>query len=153
MYAVIEYAGKQFKIEEGSSLKVPHINGKEGSKVTFDKVLFLDDGKKVTVGSPTVSGAKIDGEIVSHGKDKKVVVFKFKRRKGYQRKNSHRQDYSIVKVKKLGTAKKAAPAKAKKEDADKKPAPKKSAVKAKPAAKKAAPKKTAAKKVENKEKE
>ncbi|MDP6852472.1 MAG: 50S ribosomal protein L21 [Candidatus Marinimicrobia bacterium] len=159
MYAVIEFAGKQFKIEEGSSLKVPHIDEKEGSKVTFDKVLFLDDGKKVTVGSPTVSGAKINGEIVSHGKDKKVVVFKFKRRKGYQRKNSHRQDYSIVKVNKLSAAKKAAPKKAKKEDADnKKPAPKKTAAKAKPAAKKAAPKKsapkkTAAKKVETKEKE
>ncbi|MDP6570996.1 MAG: 50S ribosomal protein L21 [Candidatus Marinimicrobia bacterium] len=153
MYAVIEFAGKQFKIEEGSSLKVPHIDEKEGSKVTFDKVLFLDDGKKVTVGSPTVSGAKINGEIVSHGKDKKVVVFKFKRRKGYQRKNSHRQDYSIVKVNKLSAAKKAAPKKAKKEDADnKKPAPKKTAAK-KAAPKKSAPKKTAAKKVETKEKE
>ena len=86
MYALIEFAGKQFKVEEGSSIKVPYVDGKVGSKVTFDKIIYMDDGKNKMVGTPIVVGAKIDGEIVSHGRERKVVVFKFKRRKGYQKK-------------------------------------------------------------------
>ena len=86
MHALIEYAGKQFKVEEGSSIKVPHVQGKVGSKVSIDKILYIDDGKNKTVGTPLVNGAKIDGEITSHGRGRKVVVFKFKRRKGYQKK-------------------------------------------------------------------
>jgi len=141
MYALIEFAGKQFKVEEGSSIKVPYVDGKVGSKVTFDKIIYMDDGKNKTVGTPIVAGAKIDGEIVSHGRERKVVVFKFKRRKGYQKKNTHRQEYSILKVGKVGKAKKVA----KKESAkpvESKPAAKKEAV----AKKKTAPKKTVAKK-------
>ena len=141
MYALIEFAGKQFKVEEGSSIKVPYVDGKVGSKVTFDKIIYMDDGKNKTVGTPIVGGAKIDGEIVSHGRERKVVVFKFKRRKGYQKKNTHRQEYSILKVGKVGKAKKVA----KKESAKpikSKPSPKKEAV----AKKKTAPKKTVAKK-------
>ena len=135
MYALIEFAGKQFKVEEGSSIKVPYVDGKVGSKVTFDKIIYMDDGKNKTVGTPIVAGAKIDGEIVSHVRERKVVVFKFKRRKGYQKKNTHRQEYSILKVGKVGKAKKVA----KKESA--KP------VESKPAAQnEAAPKKTATKK-------
>ena len=107
MYALIEFAGKQFRIEEGSSIKVPYVDGKVGTKITIDKVLYLDDGKNKTVGTPLVSGIKIDGEITSHGRERKVVVFKFKRRKGYQKKNTHRQEYSILKVGKLGKVKKA----------------------------------------------
>jgi len=106
MYALIEFAGKQFRIEEGSSIKVPYVDGKVGTKVTIDKILYLDDGKNKTVGTPLVSGVKIDGEITSHGRERKVVVFKFKRRKGYQKKNTHRQEYSILKVGKLGKVKK-----------------------------------------------
>ena len=137
MYALIEFAGKQFKVEEGSSIKVPYVDGKVGSKVTFDKIIYMDDGKNKTVGTPIVAGVKIDGEIVSHGRERKVVVFKFKRRKGYQKKNTHRQEYSILKVGKVGKAKKesAKPVKSK-------PSPKKEAV----AKKKTAPKKTVAKK-------
>ena len=138
MYALIEFAGKQFKVEEGSSIKVPYVDGKVGSKVTFDKIIYMDDGKNKTVGTPIVAGAKIDGEIVSHGRERKVVVFKFKRRKGYQKKNTHRQEYSILKVGKVGKAKKVA----KKESAkpvESKPAAKKEAV----AMKKTAPKKAA----------
>ena len=137
MYALIEFAGKQFKIEEGSSIKVPYVDGKVGSKVTFDKIIYMDDGKNKTVGTPIVAGAKIDGKIVSHGRERKVVVFKFKRRKGYQKKNTHRQEYSILKVGKVGKAKKesAKPVKSK-------PAAKKEAV----AKKKTAPPKTVAKK-------
>ena len=141
MYALIEFAGKQFKVEEGSSIKVPYVDGKVGSKVTFDKIIYMDDGKNKTVGTPIVAGVKIDGEIVSHGRERKVVVFKFKRRKGYQKKNTHRQEYSILKVGKVGKAKKVA----KKELAkpvESKPAAKKEAV----AKKKTAPKKTVAKK-------
>ena len=143
MYSLIEFAGKQFKVEEGSSIRVPYVDGKVGSKVTFDKIIYMDDGKNKTVGTPIVAGAKIDGEIVSHGRERKVVVFKFKRRKGYQKKNTHRQEYSILKVGKVGKAKKVA----KKESAKpvevvSKPSPKKEAV----AKKKTAPKKTVAKK-------
>ena len=148
MYALIEFAGKQFKVEEGSSIKVPYVDGKVGSKVTFDKIIYMDDGKNKTVGTPIVAGVKIDGEIVSHGRERKVVVFKFKRRKGYQKKNTHRQEYSILKVGKVDKAKKVA----KKELAkpvESKPAAKKEAAPKKagaekPAVKKAAPKKKTA---------
>ena len=141
MYALIEFAGKQFKVEEGSSIRVPHVEGKVGSKVTIENILYMDDGKNKTVGTPTVTGAKIDSEIISHVRDRKVVVFKFKRRKGYQKKNTHRQEYSILKVGKLGKVKKTAAAKKSSESADKEAAPKKNT-----AAKKAAQKKAAAKK-------
>ena len=101
MYALIEFAGKQYKVEDGSSIKVPHVEGKVGSKVVIDKILYLDDGKKKTVGTPLVSGTRLESKIVSHERGKKVVVFKFKRRKGYQKKNNHRQSYTILKVGKL----------------------------------------------------
>ena len=101
MYALIEFAGKQFKVEEGDSIKVPYIDGKIGSKITIDKILYMDDGKNKTVGNPFVPGIKIDGEITSHGRERKVIVFKFKRRKGYQKKNTHRQEYSMLKIGKL----------------------------------------------------
>jgi large subunit ribosomal protein L21 len=143
MYALIEFAGKQFKVEEGSSIKVPYVDGKVGSKVTFDKIIYMDDGKNKTVGTPIVAGVKIDGEIVSHGRERKVVVFKFKRRKGYQKKNTHRQEYSILKVGKVGKAKKVAKKEsAKPVEVESKPSPKKEAV----AMKKTAQKKTVAKK-------
>ena len=141
MYALIEFAGKQFRVEEGSSIRVPHVEGKVGSKVTIENILYMDDGKNKTVGTPTLTGAKIDSEIISHGRDRKVVVFKFKRRKGYQKKNTHRQEYSILKIGKLGKVKKTVAAKNISKTTDKETAPKKST-----AAKKAAPKKTAAKK-------
>ena len=141
MYALIEFAGKQFRVEEGSSIRVPHVEGKVGRKVAIENILYMDDGKNKTVGTPTVTGAKIDGEIISHGRDRKVVVFKFKRRKGYQKKNTHRQEYSILKIGKLGKVKKTAAAKKSSESADKEAAPKKST-----AAKKTAPKKATAKK-------
>ena len=141
MYALIEFAGKQFRVEEGSSIRVPHVEGKVGRKVAIENILYMDDGKNKTVGTPTVTGAKIDSEIISHGRDRKVVVFKFKRRKGYQKKNTHRQEYSILKIGKLGKVKKTAAAKKSSESADKEAAPKKST-----AAKKTAPKKATAKK-------
>ena len=106
MYALIEFAGKQFRVEEGSTIKVPYIDDKVGSKVPLDKILYMDDGKNKMIGTPLVNGVKINGEITSHGRERKLVVFKFKRRKGYQKKNTHRQEYSILKVGKLGKVKK-----------------------------------------------
>ena len=129
MYALIEFAGKQFRIEEGSSIKVPYVNGKVGTKVTIDKVLYLDDGKNITVGTPLVSDVKIDGEITSHGRERKIVVFKFKRRKGYQKKNTHRQEYSMLKVGKLGKVKKSPSKKSETKATETKTAPKKAALK------------------------
>jgi len=143
MYALIDFAGKQFRIEEGGSIKVPYIGGKVGNKVIIDKILYLDDGKTITVGTPLVTGIKIDGEITSHGKGKKVVVFKFKRRKGYQKKNTHRQEYSILKVGKFGKVKKDPSEKVATKIAETKTAPKKeTAAKKKPAAKKPVKKET-----------
>ena len=141
MYALIEFAGKQYKVEENSSIKVPYVDGKVGTKVTFDKVLYLDDGTNKTVGPPLVSDVKIDGEITSHGRERKVVVFKFKRRKGYQKKNTHRQEYSILKIGKLGKVKKSPSKKSETKVTE-----------TKTAHKKAAPKKAAAKKTTVKKK-
>jgi len=107
MYALIEFAGKQYNVEEGNSIKVPYIDEKVGSKVTIDKILYLDDGKNKMIGTPFVKEAKIAGEIETHGRERKVVVFKFKRRKGYQKKNTHRQKYTILKISKLVTVKKS----------------------------------------------
>ena len=106
-HAVIEFSGKQYKVEEGNSIKVPYIKGEIGSKVTIEKILYIDDGKNKRVGTPLVTGIIIYGEIESHGRESKVVVFKFKRRKGYQKKNTHRQEYTILKMGKFGTTKKS----------------------------------------------
>ena len=106
MYALIEFAGKQYKIEEGSLIKVPRINEKVGSKVSFDKVLYFDDGKNRHVGNPLINGKKIEGKIASHGRERKIIVFKFKRRKGHQKKNTHRQEFTMLSFDKLSTVKK-----------------------------------------------
>jgi large subunit ribosomal protein L21 len=98
---------------------VPYLKEKVGSKVVVEKILYLEDGKTRTVGKPFIEGKKIDAEVVSHGKSRKVVVFKFKRRKGYQVKNTHRDDYTILKFGKLGAQKKQTVSK-KAEAADKK---------------------------------
>jgi len=108
MYALIKFAGKQYKVEENSFIRVPRVQGKVGTKVAIEKILYLEDGDNKTVGSPFVAGKKLDGEIVSHGRGRKVVVFKFKRRKGYQTKNTHRDEYTILKFGKLKTATKQA---------------------------------------------
>ena len=144
MHALIEYAGKQFKVEEGSSIRVPRVQGKVGSKVSIDKILYFDDGKNKTVGTPLVNGAKIDGEITSHGRGRKVVVFKFKRRKGYQNKNTHRQDFTILKVGKLSVIKKQGAAKKLSANAPKKTEDKKGPIKK--VALKTVPEKTVVKK-------
>ena len=142
MYAIVEIAGQQFKVVQDQKLFVHRLADKEGAKVSFDKVYLLDDGKKVTLGAPAITGAYVEAKVVSHLKGDKVIVFKKKRRKGYRVKNGHRQaltELVIESIKASGAKPKAAPAKkaaAVPSKAEAKPAAKKAA--AKPAAKKAA---------------
>ena len=162
MYAIVEIAGQQYKVAKDQKVFVHRLEGKEGSKVSFDKVLLLDDGK-VTIGAPVIENAVVSAKILGHLKGDKVIVFKKKRRKGYKVKNGHRQFLTEIQIDGISTKK--APAKketaekkeapAKKEAAAKKPAAKKAAPKAeaKPAAKKPAAKKPAAKKTAEAKKE
>lgn len=114
MYAIVDISGKQFRAEEGLELKVPHQREEEGKKISFDRVLLLDDGNDIKVGQPTVSGSAVEATIVEHGRDRKVPVFKKKRRKGYRVKNTHRQEFTLIRVEniKSGASKKSAPKKA-----------------------------------------
>ncbi len=162
MYAIVEIAGQQFKVAKDQKVFVHRLEEKEGSKVTFDKVLLLDDGT-VTIGAPVIENAVVTAKILGHLKGDKVIVFKKKRRKGYKVKNGHRQYLSQIQIEGISTkapAKKAAaksteaPAEkvevAKKEVAKKVAAPKTAAKKVvapKAAAKKVAAPKAAAKKV------
>ena len=150
MYAIVEIAGQQFKVAKDQNLFVHRLDAKEGAKVSFENVLLLDDGKKVTVGAPAIKGASVEAKVTSHLKGDKVIVFKKKRRKGYRVKNGHRQALTelIIEGITASGAKKAAPKKAaapKKETVEKKAAVK-PAAKKETTAKKAAPKKPAAKK-------
>ena len=173
MYAVVNSGGKQYKVQQGEVLKVEKISGDVGSPVTFDRVLMFTDGENVSIGQPLLDSVSVEGHIVEQGKAKKIIVFKYKRRKRFRRKNGHRQEFTAVQIdsiKAKGTkapkatepkaeaktevkepeSKKAAPPKeAAKETAAKKAAPPKEAAK-ETAAKKAAPPKEAAKKVEAK---
>ncbi|HET6613213.1 MAG TPA: 50S ribosomal protein L21 [Kofleriaceae bacterium] len=100
MYAVIQTGGKQYKVAPGDTLVVDKLAGEPGTPVDLDEVLLVSregDGA-VAIGQPTVAGALVKGEIVSHGRDKKVIVYKFRRRKNYVRKNGHRQDYTELKI-------------------------------------------------------
>ncbi|MEO9475197.1 MAG: 50S ribosomal protein L21 [Cyclobacteriaceae bacterium] len=96
MYAIVDIAGKQYKVEKDKFVYAPLMEGKEGSKVDFDQVLLLDNDGKVKVGTPTIKGAKVSGKILEHVQGDKVIVFKKKRRKGYKKKNGHRQQFSKV---------------------------------------------------------
>ena len=117
MYAIVEIAGKQYKVSEGAKLKVASLDKNTGGNVSFDKVLLTDNGKSVKVGTPTLKGVNINATILEHGREKKILIYKKKRRKGYQRKNGHRQGYTLIEITKIkpmtGTTKKA-PTKAKK---------------------------------------
>jgi len=141
MYAIVEIAGKQFRVAKEQNLKVPRLEADSGSKIQFDKVLFYSDDKgKTQVGKPDINNLAVSATVVEHGRDKKIIVFKKKRRKGYQVKNGHRQGFSVIKIDDIGVLKKGS-APAKKEEKETKPAPKaKSETAAKP---KTATKKTA----------
>lgn len=97
-YAIFKAAGQQFRAEKGLTMKVPSIPGEPGSKVTFEEVLLSSDGEKIRAGQPTVKGAKVVAEIVKHGRDKKIIVYKFRRRERYRRKQGHRQGYTEIKI-------------------------------------------------------
>tara|TARA_B100000965_G_scaffold340989_1_gene309557 strand:+ start:1630 stop:2031 length:402 start_codon:yes stop_codon:yes gene_type:complete len=101
MNAIVEISGKQFKVSKDTKLFVHRIDAKEGSKVSFDNVLLLDNGKKVVVGTPIVKGASVEAKVIKHLKDDKVIVFKKKRRKGYRVKNGHRQALSEIIIEKV----------------------------------------------------
>ncbi len=96
MFAVIESGGKQHKVSEGDSLQVELLAEEEGSKVEFDKVLMISNGKDSKVGTPYLDKAKVTGKVVRHGKTDKLIVFKMKRRKGYRKTQGHRQDFTEV---------------------------------------------------------
>jgi len=100
MYAVIQTGGKQYRVEPGKTIVVETLVGDEGAQVVFDQVLLVSsgDGGNVNVGKPTVAGAKVTGQIVEQGRGDKLVVFKFRRRKNYVRRNGHRQNYTAVKI-------------------------------------------------------
>ena len=108
MYAVIEACGKQYKVTKGDVVFFEKLDVEEGKKVTFDKVVLLSDDGKVEVGAPYVKGIKVEGKVVAHGKGKKIIVFKYKAKKNYKRKQGHRQPYTKVEITaiKLPTAKK-----------------------------------------------
>ena len=122
MYAIVEIAGQQFKVAKDQKVYVHRLQGEEGSKVTFDNVLLLDDAGNVTLGAPAIKGASVTAQILSHLKGDKVIVFKKKRRKGYIKKNGHRQSFSEIQIESITAT--GAKKSAKKEAVPKKEAPK-----------------------------
>jgi large subunit ribosomal protein L21 len=102
MYAIVDIAGKQFKVAKDQYIYAPRMEGEAGSAVSFDKVLLVDNGGKVDIGAPTVKGLKVTGKILEHVKGNKVIVFKKKRRKGYAVKNGHRQQFTKVQIENIG---------------------------------------------------
>lgn len=108
MYAIIESCGKQYKVAKGDVVFFEKLNAEEGKKVTFDSVVLVSDEGKVQVGNPYVKGVKVEGKVVSHGKGKKIIVFKMKAKKNYRRKQGHRQPYTKVEITSIKTAAKKA---------------------------------------------
>ena len=167
MYAVVNSGGKQYKVQQGQILRVEKLSGDVGSPVTFDRVLMFSDGENVSIGQPELDNIAVEGHIVEQGRAKKIIVFKYKRRKRYRRKKGHRQEFTAVAIDSIKPKDSKAPktsepkkeakaepkAEAKKTEDVKAAAEKKEAKKAAPekeSTKKTVKKKTAAKK-ENKE--
>ena len=100
MYAIIATGGKQYKVEEGDVIKVEKLGAADGEKVSFDQVLCVNDGK-LTVGDPTVNGASVSATVVEEGKYRKVIVYRYKSKTGYHKKNGHRQSFTKVKIDKI----------------------------------------------------
>jgi large subunit ribosomal protein L21 len=130
MYAIVEIAGQQFKVAKDQKVYVHRLQSEEGSKVTFDNVLLVGEGEKVTIGAPAIEGAKVTAKILGHLKGDKVIVFKKKRRKGYKKKNGHRQFLTEIQIEGIavGGAKKKSASKKEKAATEEAPA-KKAAVK------------------------
>jgi large subunit ribosomal protein L21 len=104
MYAVIQTGGKQYRVEAGDELKCEKLHGLVGDAITFDKVLLTSDGSEVKVGTPYLEGSRVLGKIVRQDKDRKILVFKYKRRKGYRRTRGHRQDFTLVRIEGIHTS-------------------------------------------------
>ncbi len=141
MYAIVDIAGQQFKVEKDQKVYVHRLDAEAGKKVNFDRVLLIDDKGKVNIGAPAIEGAQVSATVLEHLKGDKVIVFKKKRRKGYRKKNGHRQYLTEIQINEIvasGAKKAAAP--------KKEAAPKAEAAAEKPAAKKAPAKKAPAKK-------
>ena len=98
MYAVIQTGGKQYRVAEGETLRVEKLAASAGDKLTFDPLLFADDGGNVQVGRPLVAGVKVEAEVIEQGLGKKIIIFKYKRRKSYRRKQGHRQPFTALKI-------------------------------------------------------
>lgn len=114
MYAIVEIAGQQFKVSKDLKVYVHRLTNEEGSKVSFDKVLLLDDNGNVTLGAPAIEGASVEAKVLQHLKGDKVIIFKKKRRKGYKKRNGHRQYLTQIQIESISTSivKKATEAKA-----------------------------------------
>ena len=134
MYAIVDIAGQQFIVVKDQKVFVHRLDAKTGTKVSFNQVLLLDDGGKVTVGAPAIANASVEAKVVKHLKDDKVIVFKKKRRKGYRVKNGHRQSLTEIVIESIGTSskKKAAPAAKSEKEASKTKPPAKKKTAAKP---------------------
>ena len=101
MYAVVKTGGKQYKVTEGATIEVNRVSSDEGSALTIDSVLMVNQDGSVKIGTPTSDGAKVEAEVVRHTRGPKLVIWKMKRRKGYRNKNGHRQDLSVLKINKI----------------------------------------------------
>ncbi len=106
MYAIVEIAGKQFKVSKGDSVSVPVLASEVGKDVHFDRVLLISDKGKISVGQPTIANAKVTAKVDGFGRDRKVTIFKKKRRKGYQKTQGHRQGFADITIKNISVSKK-----------------------------------------------
>ena len=101
MYAVVDVAGSQIKVQEGDRIRVSRLSAETGETVTFDNVLLLGGDGETKIGAPKIDGASVEASVLGHGRDKKVIIFKMKRRKGYRRKNGHRQPFTEIQIDKI----------------------------------------------------
>jgi large subunit ribosomal protein L21 len=102
MYAIVDIAGKQFKVAKDQYIYAPRMDGEAGTAVSFDKVLLVENDGQIDIGAPSVSGVKVSGKILEHVKGNKVIIFKKKRRKGYAVKNGHRQQFTKIQIESIG---------------------------------------------------
>lgn len=109
MYAIVEIAGQQFKVSKDQTVFVHRLAAEEGSKISFDRVLLTDDNGNITIGAPAIEGVSVEAKVLQHVKGDKVIVFKKKRRKGFKKKNGHRQSFTQIQIESIGVG--AAPKK------------------------------------------